>query len=31
VAAPVQRFIDFALSPEGQSVLEDEGLTTINR
>ncbi|MFO7651331.1 MAG: phosphate ABC transporter substrate-binding protein [bacterium] len=31
VAAPVRRFIDYALGAEGQAVLEEEGLTTINR
>ncbi len=30
VAPATRRFIDFVLSPEGQSILEEEGLTRIN-
>lgn len=31
VGPAARRFIDFALSPEGQQILEEEGLTTINQ
>lgn len=31
VGPATQRFIDFALSPSGQTTLEEEGLTTINQ